>query len=110
MSNYALIFFFYAISFSAMAGDKPKIVIIIDDMGYQLTTGNAALNLPKAVTMAFLPRAPHTDQLFKTAVARGYTLMLHQPMESINHSQLDQGGITLEMTDEEIKQTLLENL
>lgn len=79
-------------------------------MGYQWVQGKAVLQLPKEITLSFLPFAPHTQPLYQEALEKGYTLMLHQPMESINHRRLDPGGITIEMSEQQIADTLINNL
>jgi len=61
--------------------DLPKVAIIIDDMGYDETTGRKLLSLPIDLTYSFLPFAPHTKKLENLAHAAGKTVFLHLPLQ-----------------------------
>jgi len=94
-----LLFILLSCSFlsEAQSQDLPHIAIIIDDMGNHLALGKTAMRLPKAITFAFLPYAPHTNVLVKQAQQQGHDVILHLPMESIHDYPLDQGGLTRQM-------------
>lgn len=89
---------------------KPTIAIIIDDMGYHYQRNKDAINLPGAVTLSFLPHTPHTPELARLAHKKNKEILLHLPMESIDHTTLDSGGIHLDMNQFEIQHTLRNNL
>lgn len=78
---------------------QPAISIIIDDMGYQLKSGNRAVNLPGAITYSFLPHAPHVKRLSQLAHDQDKEIMLHLPMESDAGKRLGPGGLTECMTE-----------
>lgn len=84
---------------------QPVIAIIIDDMGEKLSRGKKAIALPGKVTLSFLPHTPHAKQLANKAHAAGKEVMLHLPMETEAGKQLGPGGLTLHMTENEIKTT-----
>ncbi len=84
---------------------KPVIAIIIDDMGDKLDRGKQAVALPGRVTLSFLPHTPHINLLANKAHAAGKEIMLHLPMQSKAGVRLGPGGLTLEMTEKEFKQT-----
>ncbi len=84
----------------------PVIAVIIDDMGNQKAWGEAALELPGAVTYAFLPHTPYAASLAEKAHARGRQVMLHLPMDSADGKALGPGALTLHMDQAEIRQTL----
>ncbi len=66
----------------AVSPDKrPKIAIIIDDMGLNMRLSKRALRLPKEVTLAYLPYASHLKKQTNEAHQDGHELMLHFPME-----------------------------
>jgi polysaccharide deacetylase 2 family uncharacterized protein YibQ len=88
----------------------PVISIVIDDMGKTLEDGWRALKLPGPVACAFLPRAPHTNELAIAANAAGKEVMLHLPMDSVDGRQLDAGAVTLDMTHREFVDVLEANL
>ena len=88
----------------------PVISIIIDDMGRSLAPGLRVVQLPGPVACAFLPRAPHTRELALRAHALNKEVILHLPMDSMDHRPLDAGAVTLDMTHSEFIRTLQEDL
>lgn len=84
--------------------------IIIDDMGKRLETGQRVLALPGPVACAFLPRASHTRELAEQANRHDREVLLHLPMDSVDGRPLDNGAVTLEMTESEFVSTVLDNL
>ncbi len=93
-----------------MEEELPVISIIIDDMGHRLQAGNAALELPGAVTYAFLPHAPHAREMAEQAHATGKEVMLHLPMDAHSGQKLGPGGLTLHMTQQKFQDTLAGSL
>ncbi len=92
-------------------GNVPHISIIIDDMGNNLHDGRAAIALPGNLTFAILPHTTYSKRLATIAHNADKEVMLHQPMEAIsNNHLLGEGGITLDMSQEEIERTLRKNL
>ena len=82
-----------------------RIAIILDDIGYNRHSGERALQLPTAVTLAFIPFTPHARDLAQQAHAQGRDVLLHLPMESSDPDRrLDDGGITLAQDETEIRQ------
>ena len=68
-------------AYSVETENKPKIAIIIDDMGYHQHVGESLINLPYALSFSFLPHAPFTLKLEDMAFKRGKTVLLHLPLE-----------------------------
>jgi hypothetical protein len=70
---------------------RPRVAIIIDDIGYdrQLLRQLLALDVP--LTFAVLPRSPFYRSAVKAIRARGREIMLHQPMEPEEYPQVDPG-------------------
>ncbi len=64
------------------------IAIIIDDLGYKYTEDNRAVDLPGNVTYAFLPHTPHVKALADRAHKKGREIMLHLPMQAMEHQYL----------------------
>lgn len=79
-----------------------KIIIIIDDVGYNKALGLKAIQLQGRVTPAFLPFAPHAISLAKQAHNEGKEIMLHMPMSNINGIPLGPGGLTAEQDKTEL--------
>ena len=89
-----------AISPGASVGQAtPRIAIIIDDLGYQFEAGLRALNLPGPVSYAVLPVTPSGTSLAHAAYAKGKEVLLHLPLESVDHENLEEpGAMTLDMS------------
>lgn len=88
------------------AQDHPvRIAILLDDLGYNRTTGERALQLPGAVSVAIIPFTPHARALAQSASEQGRDVLIHMPMESTDPlRRLDQGGISLAQDEKEIRQ------
>lgn len=61
--------------------DRPKIIIVFDDMGLDRELFDQVLGLPGPVTFSFLPYAHNAAELAQIARAQGAEIMLHLPME-----------------------------
>lgn len=94
----------------AQTAAKPRIAIIIDDIGDRHAEGLAAVSLPGAVACAFLPHTPHARELASRAHANGKEVMLHLPLQSLHDKALGPGAITLHTTEPEFRRTLAKNL
>ncbi|HYD17443.1 MAG TPA: divergent polysaccharide deacetylase family protein [Patescibacteria group bacterium] len=64
-----------------MAGRKPMIAILIDDMGLDHLHGARAVKLPAAVTLAYLPYSPNIKDQAAAARKAGHELIVHMPMQ-----------------------------
>ena len=75
----------------ATPGGRPRVAIIIDDIGYdrQLLRQFLALDIP--LTFAVLPESPFQESIVKAIRSRGREIMLHQPMEPEEYPQVDPG-------------------
>jgi polysaccharide deacetylase 2 family uncharacterized protein YibQ len=99
-----------AASDHAAAIDLPAIGIIIDDIGNLEHRDKQAIHLPGAITYAFLPHTPYAHDLALLAHSYNKEVMLHLPMESVQHKRLGPGGITLDMTYQEFARQLQSDL
>ncbi|MBI3771153.1 MAG: divergent polysaccharide deacetylase family protein [Gammaproteobacteria bacterium] len=88
----------------------PRISIIIDDLGDQFERDWRVVRLPGAVSLAFLPYSPYSRDLAERAHRLGKDVLLHLPMESIEHHPLGPGAITLDMTENEVLRTISADL
>lgn len=84
----------------------PRIALIIDDMGYNRTRGEAVLQLPAAVTCAVIPEAPWSPALARQAIAAGKEVMLHLPMATDSGRPLDKGGLRDGMSAQKVRATV----
>lgn len=85
------------------SGFKPRMVLIIDDMGYNLPKGQAALDLPGAVTYSILPFTPYAKRFANAAHDSGREVMLHVPMANTNAKELGPGALTADMPQEAVQ-------
>lgn len=80
-----------------------KIAIVIDDCGYNKNVVQGIYKIPAPITLSILPYLPYSSETARTAVARGYEVMLHLPMEPLSHLfNPGKGAIYTEMNDGEI--------
>jgi uncharacterized protein len=91
---------------AAISVTQPVIAIIIDDLGNSLEEGQQTAALPGPVACAILPHTEFSRQIAELAYAKGKPVMLHLPMESVSDMPLGPGGITLDMTQKEIQDTV----
>ena len=93
------------------AKNNAKLVIVIDDAGLSAENCRKYAELPFPVTIAVLPHLRDTKSCAKLIQQYGQEMILHQPMQSLNHN-LDPGSgkITVDMTTYEIAQTVKQNL
>jgi polysaccharide deacetylase 2 family uncharacterized protein YibQ len=66
------------------SGPRPKVAIVIDDMGYRQQVGEQLMDLQIPLSFAFLPYAPYTKSLAEKASSMGRDVLLHLPMEPVS--------------------------
>ncbi|SEG79243.1 divergent polysaccharide deacetylase family protein [Marinobacterium lutimaris] len=93
-------------AWAAPLAERPKLVLIIDDMGLSLERGRAALALPGPITYAVLPFRPHSRELSLEATSEGKEVILHAPMENMRHLKLGPGALTPQQSREQMQQQL----
>lgn len=98
----------FTFSIQAQPQDTPvRIAILLDDLGYNRATGERALQLPSAVSVAIIPFTPHARALAQTASRQGRDVLIHMPMESTDPlHRLDQGGIRRTQNETEVRQRI----
>ena len=87
-----------------------KLVIVIDDVGWNLHQLEPFLRLPFPVTFSVLPNLPYTDEAARLIRAAGKELMLHQPMEALGDLEEGHGAVYRYMAGPEVAATILANL
>lgn len=90
----------------------PGIALIIDDLGNQRGAGKRVLALPGPIACAFLPHGPYTRTLAEQAFSRHKEVMLHLPMQAVDHERAvyDKGVLTLDMTRRQFLETLSDDI
>lgn len=74
--------------------DKPKIVIVIDDLGPAVKRTQEITDLPGPLTLAFLPYASQLDKKISSAKDQGHEILIHMPMQPMS-DKVNPGPMTL---------------
>ncbi len=73
------------------ATSKPRIAIVIDDMGWELPIAQDLLALDHPLSFAVLPHAPYQLQIAEAALQHKRDLLLHLPMEPHGYPRVNPG-------------------
>ncbi len=84
--------------------------IIIDDLGNNLEHGRDIIELPAALTIAILPKTTYAKELARLAAKKNKEVMLHLPMQSVEHHKHSPGTLDLHMTKNAFNKQLRQNL
>lgn len=84
--------------------------IIIDDLGNNYEHGQALARFPAPLTLAFLPQTSFAKELATLAHKNHKEIMLHLPLQSIEHHKHSPGTLNLHMSRHEFIQQLKTNL
>jgi polysaccharide deacetylase 2 family uncharacterized protein YibQ len=92
---------------SPVVRDRPRIAIVIDDLGLDRARTARAIGLPAAVTLSFLAYAGNLPQQTAAASKNGHELLVHVPMEPLN-ARIDMGpnGLATGQPREEVLRRL----
>jgi len=91
--------------------DRPRIAIVIDDMGYQQKTCNGLIDLDLGLSFAFLPFGPYTRSQAYKAHRLGRDVLLHFPMEAADPKwDPGPGTVTISMGRREIRKIFAANM
>lgn len=83
---------------AAPVKEKPKIIVILDDIGLDAAMADAAFSLPGPVTYSILPYAKDVQFLAAMASAGGGDVMLHLPMEPHGDEEPGPHALRADMT------------
>ncbi|PCI72154.1 MAG: hypothetical protein COB38_04480 [Gammaproteobacteria bacterium] len=61
---------------------KPKIAIVIDDLGDNLIIAKKIIALQAKLTLGILPQTPQSKEIAELAYKQGHEIILHLPMEA----------------------------
>ncbi len=93
---------------------KPRVAIVIDDIGNDLGIARDLLNLPVPVTLSIFPFAPHAREIAREAVSKGYDILMHLPMEPEGYPGKGKdpgtGALYVSMTSSELVKQLNQDL
>ncbi len=91
---------------------RPKVAIIIDDLGYDPDLAFSFIQLDLPLCFSVLPHAPFTGLVVQEANDEGCEVMLHLPMEPKDYPSVDPGpgALFLSMAEHEIIEILDQDL
>lgn len=78
---------------------RPRVAIIIDDMGHHKLLGEQLLSLDLGLSYSFLPYGPFTEEQAQLAHSRGSDILVHLPMEPQDSIRWDPGKGALYVRD-----------
>ncbi|MDR3554189.1 MAG: divergent polysaccharide deacetylase family protein [Syntrophobacteraceae bacterium] len=83
---------------------RPKLAIVIDDLGPNITIARQFASLPFPVTLSVLPFQAYSSQIAKMAHLKGREVILHLPMQPLN-SRINPGpgAVMVSMSPEQIR-------
>jgi len=91
--------------------NKPRIVFVIDDLGYNKRQAEFLFSISHPLTLAILPQLPYSKYFSEEGKKYGFEIILHQPLEPESKIQDPGPGlIKTDMTVEQIQRILEENL
>ena len=87
---------------------RPRIAIIMDDLGHDNHSAKSLVDIKLPVTFAILPYATQATSVARLAHLHGYEVMLHIPMEPRGYPAIDPGPSALlqSMAPSELKSQL----
>lgn len=90
----------------------PKVVIVIDDLGYHKQLGVEFIELEAPITFSFLPQAPYAKEMAVLAFQKGKETLIHLPMEPKTYPEVDPGpgALMIGMRSEEVQAILSKDL
>ena len=92
---------------------KAKIAIVLDDWGYNLNNLETLERIRQPLTLAVLPHLVYSQRIGDFAIKIGKELILHLPLEPKRKNDYlgwEKTTITVDMSDEKIKEILFEAL
>jgi len=83
-------------------GLRPKVAIVIDDLGLDYSISKELLQWDLPLTLSILPFTPHARRIATEAHQKGKEVILHLPMEPQGYPETQPGeGMLLKEMDEE---------
>jgi hypothetical protein len=86
--------------------ERPRMALIVDDVGYDKKRALELLDLRRPMTIAIFPQLRHSRKIAQTAHGMGYEVMMHLPMEPDEKLRRNPGIITSEMSEGDLYSTM----
>lgn len=87
---------------------RPRIAIIIDDVGYDLGAARRFIEMELPLSFAVLPHTTYSESIARLAHENGREVILHLPMEPHDYPEADPGpgALLARMAPQELIETL----
>lgn len=85
---------------------RPRIAIVIDDLGLDRRGTTRATALPAPVTLAFLPYAGQLQAQVDRARDAGHEILLHMPMQPSGKEDAGPDSLQIGLSEEEIRRRM----
>jgi hypothetical protein len=95
---------------SSTRQSRPKIILIVDDVGLDRAGFEGLMELPGPITLSILPYVREAQFYADRAAARGDAVMLHLPMQASGGAGPGPNALTTDMQPPELFAALSENL
>lgn len=92
------------------ATNSPRIVLIIDDLGFDGQPLERVMALDPNINLAILPNGTRAEEFAQTLHARGFEVLCHLPMQPRGREAPGRNAILASMTDDEIATTTRLNI
>jgi len=89
---------------------KPRIVVVIDDMGLDRRRSTRIAALPGPLTLAWLPYGRNLESQTKSARRNGHELIVHMPMEPEGSGDPGKEALLTTQDADEMRRRLIKNL
>jgi uncharacterized protein len=95
-----------------VAPRRGKIVLILDDVGFEHQPVSDAIRIDPNLNFSVLPNAPHAVEVATQLHERGFEVLCHLPMEPEQFPRVSPGAgaVLTSMSDDEIARTTLKNV
>lgn len=84
----------------------PKVAIVVDDLGPSRKAALSVFHINVPFTLSVLPHESFSRWIAQEGYRLGFEVIGHIPMEAKKPMELGRGGLYLQMTDDEIIETL----
>ena len=91
---------------------RPKIALVIDDLGGERLIARELLQWDIPITFSILPFTPYAKTIAKEAHQKGKEVILHIPMEPHGYPKVTpgEGGLLEEMNEESLRRQLIKDI
>lgn len=89
---------FSTVLYTSISLAQNKLAIVIDDVGYHLKEDTAIFAMPREISVAIIPAAPHARARNQEAKSQGRDILIHMPMQPMSAVKIEDGGLHLGMS------------